>query len=205
MQTGILALITSTTILSYRLDDALPSLHLSKSTLVKELLWLKNNNQLLDYDDNSKQLLQEVQTVQNLKWLTPYYQTLPFTSTSSNARLQTPLARSKTLGSSFKLPFTTNEVISFKNSYSHQPNIIDHIDEVADQSRKDSYVLKRVSELEKKGLMRSRVIPMTGKQIESSSNRAALHVEMEQIAEIFAERRAEKLERLQTIAEVYLS
>lgn len=87
------------------LDDSLPSLHLAKAGLVKELLWLKNND-LVDYDENSKQLHQEVRTVLNLKWKTPY----PQSNYSNNA--STPRsARNKSTG---LFPFTNNELVSMK-------------------------------------------------------------------------------------------
>jgi hypothetical protein len=166
------------------MSDSVNSLHLAKATLVKELLWLKNNP-LLEYDGNSQQLLQEVQTIQNLKWKTPYpAQPLAYTSQSLPKNQQTPLSRLKMLGLSFKYPFTATDCLAYKRSYSHQPSVLDHVADVAEQVRKDAYIVRRVSELEKQGLLKSRALPKTGPQSESSSHRAALHVEVEQMAEV---------------------
>jgi E1A-binding protein p400 len=174
-------------------DDSLPSLHLAKAGLVKELLWLKNND-LVDYDENSKQLLQEVRTVLNLKWKTPYPQS-NFVTNGSTPRS----ARNKS--ASGPLPFTNHELLSMKQSYSHQPNPVELIDDVAEQARKDSYIIKRVSELEQSGLMRSRVIPKTGRKIAEDGHSTALLNEMVEVAAIFAERKREKVERLASLAD----
>lgn len=50
--------------------------------------------------------------------------------------------------------------------------------------------------------MKSRVIPKTGRKIKDEGHRAALLAEMEQVAENFAKRRKEKLEQLQSFADV---
>jgi hypothetical protein len=166
------------------MSESLNLLHLTKAALVKELLWLRNNP-LLDYDGDSKQLLQEVQTVQNLKWKSQYPpQPLAYSSLPKSQQPQTPVSRVKTLGLSFKYPFTSTEVLPYKRSYSHQPNVLEHVEEVGEQVRKDAYILRRVSELEKQGLLKSRILPKTGPQGDTSTNRAALHAEMEQMAEV---------------------
>lgn len=159
---------------------------LQREQLLKEVIWLRNGENLLDFNDAAPQLHQQLQTCNILESCPFPPHPLKFTASNSAFSNKSSQARSKP----GQFPFSNVELLSLKKSYSEQPNAL-VVPAVFDQAISDAQILTRMSALQRDGL----VVNMKGLRAENYEQpetfRDVLHSEMTAVANFMMENRRE--------------
>lgn len=101
-----------------------------------------------------------------------------------------------------ELPFTTSNLLSIKDSFSHQPNPLE-VGAVLQQAREDAKALVRVSELQSDGLLQSKRVTRSTEPPIGENRRDVLHKEVEWMAEYIKDERERKIQESKKTGKVY--
>lgn len=164
-----------------------------RAVLLKELMWIKNGENLLDFNPDTAPN-PNIPMPQPPAWVpTPALQPVKIASTPQRA----PQTRSKP----GHFPFSAAELLALKRSYYDQPNPL-QTPTVIQEATKDSQTLMRMSALSRDGLVKGSSVKQAPEYIQSDLFRDLLHQDIEEAATKMRENRADVQIQCKKLAKV---